>query len=130
MSRPVIRRITQRLVREDPTGNKYYLVEAENKWENVGSKKKVVPSGSWSEEDYTPESIAPEWDAWIRGCRNDPPTLQEVQQGAARQQLFWKCGQDASEREQEHSEREFQEGLICRHRSHLFESEAWKPKGK
>uniref|UniRef100_UPI00358E5F11 NADH dehydrogenase [ubiquinone] 1 alpha subcomplex assembly factor 2 n=1 Tax=Myxine glutinosa TaxID=7769 RepID=UPI00358E5F11 len=131
---PSSRRITQRLVGEDPAGNKYYLVETESKWENFETKKKVrrimVPSGSCSEEDYTPESIAPEWDAWIRGRRNEPPNLQEVQQGAARQQLFWKRGQDANEREQERSEREFQEGLISRQRPGAFEPEAWKPKGK
>uniref|UniRef100_A0A8C4R7K5 Uncharacterized protein n=1 Tax=Eptatretus burgeri TaxID=7764 RepID=A0A8C4R7K5_EPTBU len=60
-------------------------------WSQI--RRIMVPSGSCSEEDYTPDIIATEWVAWICGCRNVSPTVQER-------------GQDASEREQEHSERE------------------------
>lgn len=62
------------LMGTDLFGNKYWEKKADP---SVGRRKPsryFVPL----DKDAFDQEIAPEWEAWLRGRRNDPPTLEEL----------------------------------------------------
>lgn len=65
-------RTRQRLVGTDLHGNQYYETIRE------GRKPKREMITKIKHVEYTPDLIPIEWEAWIRGKREDPPTHEEL----------------------------------------------------
>ena len=63
---------TRRLVGTDLQGNKYYETIRE------GNKPKREMITKIKHMQYTPDMMPIEWEAWIRGKRDDPPTHEEL----------------------------------------------------
>lgn len=63
---------TRRLVGTDLYGNKYYETIRE------GKKPKREMISNVEHMLYTPDMMPIEWESWIRGKRNDPPTHDEL----------------------------------------------------
>lgn len=63
---------SKKFIGSDHLGNKYY--------EHVRTTGKLQRSveNNLPHEDYTSGQIPTEWDSWIRGRRDDPPTQEEV----------------------------------------------------
>ncbi|XP_073536365.1 NADH dehydrogenase [ubiquinone] 1 alpha subcomplex assembly factor 2 isoform X2 [Phyllobates terribilis] len=63
----------------DQFGNKYYYVPEQKTWtgQAVRARRMVDPV---QKEEYLYETghIPTEWEAWIRGKRKDPPTIEEI----------------------------------------------------
>lgn len=63
---------TRRLVGTDLQGNQYYETIRDGKKPRREMITKLKP------DEYTPDLIPLEWEAWIRGKRDDPPTHEEL----------------------------------------------------
>lgn len=63
---------TRRLVGTDLHGNQYYETLRDGKKPRREMITKLKPS------EYTPDLIPIEWEAWIRGKRDNPPTHEEM----------------------------------------------------
>lgn len=62
----------RRLVGTDLQGNKYYETIREGRKPRREMISKIKP------DEYTPNLIPIEWEAWIRGKRDEPPTHEEL----------------------------------------------------
>ncbi|XP_048391475.1 NADH dehydrogenase [ubiquinone] 1 alpha subcomplex assembly factor 2 isoform X2 [Stegostoma tigrinum] len=77
-----IRTVLQRMfglvkhhVGTDQFGNKYYYVPEQKSWtgQTIRSKR-MIEAVNRKEIEYEVGNIPSEWEAWIRGRREDPPT--------------------------------------------------------
>ncbi|KAM3940892.1 NADH dehydrogenase [ubiquinone] 1 alpha subcomplex assembly factor 2 [Leptodactylus fuscus] len=63
----------------DQFGNKYYYIPEQKTWtgQTTRARRTVEPA---EKEIYKYETghIPTEWEAWIRGKRKDPPTIEEI----------------------------------------------------
>ncbi|RDD43650.1 Mimitin, mitochondrial [Trichoplax sp. H2] len=76
---------SRQLVGTDLSGNQYFEITA-------GTDKRIkriVETGG-RECDYVPGSIPVEWEAWLRGKRVEPPTVEELIEREQRAQLLAK----------------------------------------
>uniref|UniRef100_A0A8C6UYK1 NADH:ubiquinone oxidoreductase complex assembly factor 2 n=1 Tax=Neogobius melanostomus TaxID=47308 RepID=A0A8C6UYK1_9GOBI len=63
----------------DHLGNKYYFIPEHKTWTGrVVRSKRLVEAANPSEFEYTEGSIPIEWDAWVRGRRKEPPSMEEL----------------------------------------------------
>ncbi|KAG7264432.1 hypothetical protein CRUP_011912 [Coryphaenoides rupestris] len=71
--------IVREHVGSDHLGNQYYKVPEQRTWagRNVRAKR-MVEAANPKEYQYMEGSIPTEWDAWIRGRRKDPPSIEEL----------------------------------------------------
>ncbi|XP_064606706.1 NADH dehydrogenase [ubiquinone] 1 alpha subcomplex assembly factor 2-like [Liolophura sinensis] len=70
---------TVTLVGEDHLGNRYFLKEADPK-RNLRGGRWVEPVNN---DQFKPPEVPVEWEAWLRGRRDDPPTQQELDKNHA-----------------------------------------------
>ncbi|XP_004608521.1 NADH dehydrogenase [ubiquinone] 1 alpha subcomplex assembly factor 2 [Sorex araneus] len=63
----------------DHLGNKYYYVPSYKNWRGQTIRaKRIIEPANKNEVDYEVGNIPTEWEAWIRGTRKSPPTLEEI----------------------------------------------------
>ncbi|KAJ9582042.1 hypothetical protein L9F63_003625 [Diploptera punctata] len=70
------RRISGDLVGKDYYGNKYYEIPPNPKIGKRKASRWFVPQTT-DKYDFIHE-VSPEWEAWLRGRRKDPPTEEEL----------------------------------------------------
>uniref|UniRef100_A0A0L8GSN0 NADH dehydrogenase [ubiquinone] 1 alpha subcomplex subunit 12 n=2 Tax=Octopus bimaculoides TaxID=37653 RepID=A0A0L8GSN0_OCTBM len=70
----------QRIIGKDHFGNVYYEKEA-NPSRNLRGARWVEPADG---DQMTPPDMPIEWEAWIRGKRQNPPTEEEIQRNYAK----------------------------------------------
>ncbi|KAM8761481.1 NADH dehydrogenase [ubiquinone] 1 alpha subcomplex assembly factor 2 [Acanthopagrus schlegelii] len=113
----VLRR-TFGLVREhvgtDHLGNKYYSVPEQKTWTGrVVHAKRMVETANPTEYEYIEGSIPIEWDAWIRGRRKEPPSVEELLKNESyREQIKLKAN-EVEERDLALQAEEYKEGLVA-----------------
>lgn len=73
------REFTGSFMGTDLFGNKYYEKKADPR---VG-RRKVSRYFEPPEKNAFDQEISPEWEAWLRGRRDDPPTAEELQYNKA-----------------------------------------------
>ncbi|XP_069818833.1 NADH dehydrogenase [ubiquinone] 1 alpha subcomplex assembly factor 2 [Dendropsophus ebraccatus] len=63
----------------DHYGNKYYYIPQQKTWtgQTIRAKRMVEPVQN-DVYKYETGHIPTEWEAWIRGKRKDPPTIEEI----------------------------------------------------
>ncbi|XP_028661279.1 NADH dehydrogenase [ubiquinone] 1 alpha subcomplex assembly factor 2 isoform X1 [Erpetoichthys calabaricus] len=125
----------------DSFGNKYYSVPEQKTWtvqwiwlSNLSASvsteaqniiwqtiraKRIVEAVNSKEYEYQGESIPSEWDAWIRGRRKDPPTLEEIQKNEQYRKTIKLRAMEAEERETLLQDQAYEEGLIARPRTQI-----------
>jgi len=73
------RQISGNLVGKDKFGNKFYEIPADRSVGKSKSSRWFVPQ---DKDDFMKEMPA-EWESWLRGRRNEPPTEEEVMKNFA-----------------------------------------------
>ncbi|KAJ1205449.1 hypothetical protein NDU88_000884 [Pleurodeles waltl] len=115
-----IRSLLQRtfgLVKEhagtDHLGNKYYIIPEQKTWTGqTVRKRRAVEMVRPGVHAYEAEAIPTEWDAWIRGRRKDPPTIEELLQNEQYRNQVKAKSEEASAKDEIIQEREYKEGLV------------------
>lgn len=98
----------------DHLGNKYYFIPEQKTWTGrVVRAKRVVEPVNPSEYEYVEGSIPIEWDAWIRGRRKEPPSMEELMKNISyREQIILKA-QEVEVRDLALQAEEHKEGLVA-----------------
>ena len=136
---------SKRLVGADHMGNKYY------EYYKQSGKLVRTAEGPYQHEEYSSGQIPLEWEAWIRGKRQDPPTEGEIYNRLKSTQVRVEKGKIAKQIDDEKQEKAFEDGLIARENVHAtqkvgtalktafgsktsqdkkYEPEAWTPGSK
>ncbi|XP_061756699.1 NADH dehydrogenase [ubiquinone] 1 alpha subcomplex assembly factor 2 [Nerophis ophidion] len=111
-------RRTLGIVREhvgtDHLGNKYYFVPEQKTWtgRHVHAKR-MVQAFNPAEFEYMEGNIPTEWDAWIRGRRKEPPSLEELAKNEAYRQQIKLKAKEYEEKDALLKAKEFKDGLVA-----------------
>ncbi|XP_030214011.1 NADH dehydrogenase [ubiquinone] 1 alpha subcomplex assembly factor 2 isoform X2 [Gadus morhua] len=82
--------IVREHVGSDHLGNNYYMIPQQKTWTGRSVRaKRMVETANPNEYEYMEGSIPSEWDAWIRGRRKEPPSIEQPSTAGQRS-----CGQD------------------------------------
>ncbi|XP_039614644.1 NADH dehydrogenase [ubiquinone] 1 alpha subcomplex assembly factor 2 isoform X2 [Polypterus senegalus] len=112
--------IVKHHVGTDSFGNKYYSIPEQKTWTGQTIRaKRILEAVNPKEYEYQGESIPSEWDAWIRGRRKDPPTLEEIQKNEQYRKTIKLRAMEAEERETLLQDKAYEEGLIARPRTQI-----------
>ncbi|XP_034026406.1 NADH dehydrogenase [ubiquinone] 1 alpha subcomplex assembly factor 2 [Thalassophryne amazonica] len=98
----------------DHLGNKYYFVPEQKTWtgRRIRAKRMVVAVNP-KEYDYVEGSIPSEWDAWIRGRRKEPPSVEELLRNAHYKEQIKLKAREVEERDLALQAKEHEEGLVA-----------------
>ncbi|XP_046904614.1 NADH dehydrogenase [ubiquinone] 1 alpha subcomplex assembly factor 2 [Hypomesus transpacificus] len=98
----------------DHLGNKYYVIPEQKTWMGrmVRAKRMVVASNP-TEFEYLEGSIPSEWDAWIRGRRKQPPSIEELYKNQCYRENIKDKAREVDKREQLLRAKEYEEGLVA-----------------
>ncbi|XP_059192915.1 NADH dehydrogenase [ubiquinone] 1 alpha subcomplex assembly factor 2 [Centropristis striata] len=113
----VLRR-TFGLVREhvgtDTLGNKYYSVPEQKTWTGrLVRAKRMVVAANPTEFEYIEGSIPMEWDAWIRGRRKEPPSVEELLKNESYREQIKLKAKEVEEKDLVLLAKEYEEGLVA-----------------
>uniref|UniRef100_A0A1A8N0Q7 NADH dehydrogenase (Ubiquinone) 1 alpha subcomplex, assembly factor 2 n=1 Tax=Nothobranchius pienaari TaxID=704102 RepID=A0A1A8N0Q7_9TELE len=75
--------------------------------------KRIVEAANPAEHEYTEGSIPIEWDAWIRGRRKEPPTIEELLMNEAQFKQIKLKAKALEEKERALQDQEYKEGLVA-----------------
>ena len=98
---------TRRLVGTDLEGNKYYETIRE------GEKPRREMITDLKHVQYTTETIPIEWEAWLRGKRNDPPSHEELLAQRSRVAIIRERARQVEEKDRESQALEYNQGLVA-----------------
>ncbi|XP_028391265.1 NADH dehydrogenase [ubiquinone] 1 alpha subcomplex assembly factor 2-like isoform X2 [Dendronephthya gigantea] len=102
---------SRRLVGTDLDGNKYYEILRD------GIKKprrEVVTKQALKHEEYESGVIPTEWEAWLRGSVDTPPTHEDLLKKQRQQIMLSKKVHEVNQRDKQLQEQEYTEGLVAR----------------
>ncbi|XP_056889575.1 NADH dehydrogenase [ubiquinone] 1 alpha subcomplex assembly factor 2 [Takifugu flavidus] len=113
----VLRR-TFGIVREhvgtDHLGNNYYVVPEQKTWTGrLVRAKRMVEAANPSEYEYLEGSIPSEWDAWIRGRRKEPPSIEELLKNVSYREQIKLKAMEVEEKDLALRAKEYEEGLVA-----------------
>ncbi|KAM3868159.1 NADH dehydrogenase [ubiquinone] 1 alpha subcomplex assembly factor 2 [Diretmus argenteus] len=108
------------LVREhvgtDHLGNKYYSVPEQKTWTGrIVRAKRMVVAANPTEYEYMEGSIPSEWDAWIRGRRKEPPSIEDLLKNEHYRKHIKQKAREVEERDLALQAKEYKEGLVAAH---------------
>ncbi|KAL0979136.1 hypothetical protein UPYG_G00181200 [Umbra pygmaea] len=99
----------------DHLGNKYYWQPEQKTWTGrIVRGKRMVVAANTSEFEYVEGSIPSEWDAWIRGRRKQPPSIEELVKNQNYRVNIKMKARDLEEKELALQTRECEDGLVAR----------------
>uniref|UniRef100_A0A1A8SHE1 NADH dehydrogenase (Ubiquinone) 1 alpha subcomplex, assembly factor 2 n=2 Tax=Nothobranchius rachovii TaxID=451742 RepID=A0A1A8SHE1_9TELE len=106
--------IVREHVGTDHLGNTYYIIPEQKTWTGRHVRaKRMVEAANPAEHEYTEGSIPIEWDAWIRGRRKEPPTIEELLVNEAQFKQIKLKAKALEEKEQALQDQEYKEGLVA-----------------
>ncbi|XP_076587004.1 NADH dehydrogenase [ubiquinone] 1 alpha subcomplex assembly factor 2 [Chaetodon auriga] len=106
--------IVRNHVGTDHLGNKYYLVPEQKTWTGrLVRAKRMVVAANPTEYEYVEGSIPMEWDAWIRGKRKEPPTIEELLKNEAYREQIKLKAKEVEEKDLALQAKEYEEGLVA-----------------
>ncbi|XP_060927800.1 NADH dehydrogenase [ubiquinone] 1 alpha subcomplex assembly factor 2 [Limanda limanda] len=117
--------IAREHVGTDHLGNRYYFVPEQKTWTGrLVRAKRMVEAANPTEYEYIEGSIPMEWDAWIRGRRKEPPSVEElVKNESYRTQIKLKA-KEVEEKDLALQAKEYEEGLVATPAKTLAEGHA------
>ncbi|GAA6106416.1 NADH dehydrogenase [ubiquinone] 1 alpha subcomplex assembly factor 2 isoform X1 [Tachysurus ichikawai] len=99
----------------DNLGNKYFYIPEQKTWTGRHVRaRRFVEAFNPTESEYLEGSIPSEWDAWIRGRRKDPPTIEELLNNEQYREQIKIKAQEAEEKDKELQAKEYEEGLVVK----------------
>ncbi|CAK6950578.1 NADH dehydrogenase 1 alpha subcomplex assembly factor 2 [Scomber japonicus] [Scomber scombrus] len=106
------------LIREhvgtDHLGNKYYFVPEQKTWTGrLVRAKRMVEAANPTEYEYMEGSIPMEWDAWIRGRRKEPPSIEELLKNESYREQIKLKAKEVEEQDLARQAKEYEEGLVA-----------------
>lgn len=106
--------IAREHVGTDLLGNKYYIIPEQKTWtgRSVRAKRMVVAANP-TEYEYMEGSIPSEWDAWIRGRRKEPPSIEELLKNQQYREQIKLKAREVEERDVVLQAKEYEEGLVA-----------------
>ncbi|XP_064386630.1 NADH dehydrogenase [ubiquinone] 1 alpha subcomplex assembly factor 2-like [Halichondria panicea] len=100
-----------RLVGVDLRGNQYY--EQIRALEGGRPKRHVRVHEMQSPEEYSQETVPPEWDRWLRGIADEPPTPEEQELRVQQKQILQYKVENVNRKDSELRNKEVSEGLVA-----------------
>ncbi|XP_060686242.1 NADH dehydrogenase [ubiquinone] 1 alpha subcomplex assembly factor 2 [Hemiscyllium ocellatum] len=99
----------------DQFGNKYYYIPEQRSWtgQTIRSKR-MIEAVNPNEIEYEVGNIPSEWEAWIRGRRVDPPTIEEILHNEEYRKMIKINADEVQQKEEIRREKEYEEGLVAR----------------
>ncbi|XP_076860287.1 NADH dehydrogenase [ubiquinone] 1 alpha subcomplex assembly factor 2 [Brachyhypopomus gauderio] len=98
----------------DHLGNKYYYIPEQKTWTGrVVRPRRFMEGSRTTEVEYVEGSIPSEWDAWIRGRRKYPPTIEELQENQHYREQIKIRAREVEERDAELQAIAYEEGLVA-----------------
>ncbi|XP_051277454.1 NADH dehydrogenase [ubiquinone] 1 alpha subcomplex assembly factor 2 [Dicentrarchus labrax] len=98
----------------DHMGNKYYIIPEQKTWTGrLVRAKRMVVAANPTEYEYIEGSIPMEWDAWIRGRRREPPSIEELRKNESNRVQIKIKAQELDERDLVLQAKEYEEGLVA-----------------
>ncbi|XP_078074821.1 NADH dehydrogenase [ubiquinone] 1 alpha subcomplex assembly factor 2 [Mustelus asterias] len=99
----------------DQFGNKYYYIPQQRSWtgQTIRSRR-MIEAINPNELEYEAGSIPSEWEAWIRGRRKDPPTMEEILRNEEYRKTIKIQAHEVQQKEEIRKEKEYEEGLVAR----------------
>ncbi|XP_031164948.1 NADH dehydrogenase [ubiquinone] 1 alpha subcomplex assembly factor 2 isoform X2 [Sander lucioperca] len=98
----------------DTLGNKYYLIPEQKTWTGrLVRAKRMVVAANPNEYEYIEGSIPMEWDAWIRGRRKEPPSVEELLKNDSYREHIKLKAKEVEEKELALQAKEYEEGLVA-----------------
>ncbi|KAM9743637.1 NADH dehydrogenase [ubiquinone] 1 alpha subcomplex assembly factor 2 isoform 1-T1 [Menidia menidia] len=78
----------------------------------VRAKRMVEPANP-AEHEYMEGSIPMEWDAWIRGRRKEPPSVEELMENESQREQIKVKAKEVEEKDLALQAKEYMEGLVA-----------------
>lgn len=98
----------------DHLGNIYYNIPEQKSWTGrVIRPRRLVEAANPKEFEYMEGSIPSEWDAWLRGRRKQPPTIEELLQNERYREQIKIRAIEAEEKDKVLQAKEYEEGLVA-----------------
>ncbi|KAJ7993978.1 hypothetical protein DPEC_G00261180 [Dallia pectoralis] len=99
----------------DHLGNKYYLQPEQKTWTGrIIRARRMVVVVNPTEFEYLEGNIPTEWDAWIRGRRKQPPSIEELVKNQNYRANIKAKAKEVEEQEQALLAKGYKEGLVAR----------------
>ncbi|XP_030851878.1 NADH dehydrogenase [ubiquinone] 1 alpha subcomplex assembly factor 2 [Strongylocentrotus purpuratus] len=108
------KQISKVLVGSDKMGNKYYEKPGHTNSKGRDIKLKRSVEAVVSHHEYEAGMIPLEWEAWVRGRRELPPTEEEIDRRENQTQIVKARAAEVELKDKERQEREYEEGLVAR----------------
>ncbi|GAA6223163.1 NADH dehydrogenase [ubiquinone] 1 alpha subcomplex assembly factor 2 isoform X2 [Lates japonicus] len=106
--------IVREHVGTDHLGNKYYVIPQQKTWTGrVVRAKRMVVAANPTEYEYIEGSIPTEWDAWIRGRRKEPPSIEELLKNELYREQIKLKAKEVEEKDLALQDKEYEEGLVA-----------------
>ncbi|KAM4615907.1 NADH dehydrogenase [ubiquinone] 1 alpha subcomplex assembly factor 2 [Polymixia lowei] len=106
--------IVREHVGTDHLGNKYYLIPEQKTWTGrMVRAKRMVVAANPTEYEYMEGSIPSEWDAWIRGRRKQPPSIEELLKNEHYRVQIKQKAREVEERDLALQTKEYEDGLVA-----------------
>ncbi|XP_018524786.1 NADH dehydrogenase [ubiquinone] 1 alpha subcomplex assembly factor 2 isoform X2 [Lates calcarifer] len=106
--------IVREHVGTDHLGNKYYVIPQQKTWTGrVVRAKRMVVAANPTEYEYIEGSIPTEWDAWIRGRRKEPPSIEELLKNELYREQIKLKAKEVEEKDLALQAKEYEEGLVA-----------------
>ncbi|XP_041642519.1 NADH dehydrogenase [ubiquinone] 1 alpha subcomplex assembly factor 2 [Cheilinus undulatus] len=106
--------IVRDYVGTDHLGNKYYIIPEQKTWTGRQVRaKRIVVAANPAEFEYTEGSIPMEWDAWIRGRRKEPPSIEELLKNESYREQIKLKAKEVEDRDLALQAKEYKEGLVA-----------------
>ncbi|KAE8636240.1 hypothetical protein XENTR_v10002903 [Xenopus tropicalis] len=103
----------------DQFGNKYYYVPEQRSWTGRSIReRRLVDPVNKNTHEYQLGHIPTEWEAWIRGKRKNPPTVEEILQNEkSREEIKMKV-EEGLRRDTLSEAAEYRDGLVTQIKGH------------
>ncbi|CAM9126184.1 unnamed protein product [Lampetra planeri] len=106
--------IVREHVGTDHLGNKYYIIPQQKTWTGrLVRAKRMVEAPIPSEHEYIEGSIPIEWEAWIRGRRKEPPSLEELMKNESYREQIKLKAKEVEENDAALLAKEYEDGLVA-----------------
>lgn len=98
----------------DHLGNNYYLIPEQRSWTGRHIRaKRMVEAANPAEHEYIEGSIPMEWEAWIRGRRKEPPSIEELMTNESQRKHIKLKAMEVEEKDLALQAKEYEEGLVA-----------------
>ncbi|XP_072353080.1 NADH dehydrogenase [ubiquinone] 1 alpha subcomplex assembly factor 2 isoform X2 [Scyliorhinus torazame] len=98
----------------DQFGNKYYYIPQQRNWtgQTIRSRR-IIEAFNPKEFEYESGNIPSEWEAWIRGRRKDPPTMEEILRNEEYRKMIKIHAHEIEQKEEIRKKEEYEDGLVA-----------------